>query len=152
MQGNNPIKVIIQEADFDISQELNLLKNSNTGAIVSFVGCVRDNNPNQSIVSLTLEHYPGMTQKTIVAIVKQAHSRWDINQTTVIHRVGTLAVNENIVLVACSSAHRSEAFLACEFIMDFLKTDAPFWKKETTSTDSYWVDAKENDNQVKNNW
>ena len=122
------------------------------GAVVSFIGQVRDLNEGNTISQLTLEHYPGMTEKALEAIVAQARSRWDIFDAVVIHRIGTLQPNDQIVLVAVSSAHRGEAFKACEFIMDYLKTEAPFWKKEVTSSGERWVDAKLTDEDARERW
>ena len=127
-------------------------KNNNTGALVSFVGQVRDINDGDSIKTLTLEHYPAMTEKALEAIEAEAKTRWDVIDTLIIHRVGTLKPTDQIVLVAVTSAHRGEAFKACEFIMDYLKTSAPFWKKETTSQGERWVDAKLSDDAAKARW
>ena len=127
-------------------------KNNNTGALVSFVGQVRDINDGDSIKTLTLEHYPAMTEKALEAIELEAKTRWNVIDTLIIHRVGTLQPQDQIVLVAVTSAHRGEAFKACEFIMDYLKTSAPFWKKETTSQGERWVDAKLSDDAAKARW
>ena len=125
----------IQEADFDLSAEIaNLRKGDRqVGAVVSFLGTVRDMNVGSEVHSMTLEHYPGMTEKALEAIVAQAKARWDIRNTLIIHRVGPLKPEDQIVLVVVTSAHRAEAFAACEFMMDYLKTAAPFWKKEETA-------------------
>ena len=125
----------IQEADFDLSAEIaNLRKGDRqVGAVVSFLGTVRDMNAGSEVHSMTLEHYPGMTEKALEAIVAQAKARWDIRNTLIIHRVGPLKPEDQIVLVVVTSAHRAEAFAACEFMMDYLKTAAPFWKKEETA-------------------
>jgi molybdopterin synthase catalytic subunit len=125
---------------------------NNIGALVSFVGQVRDMNECDSIHTLTLEHYPAMTEKALTAIELEAKSRWDIIDSLIIHRVGTLQPLDQIVLVAVTSAHRGEAFKACEFIMDYLKTSAPFWKKETTSQGERWVEAKLSDDVAKARW
>ncbi|NOS96972.1 MAG: molybdopterin synthase catalytic subunit MoaE, partial [Methylotenera sp.] len=122
------------------------------GAVVSFIGQVRDLNEGDAVSQLTLEHYPGMTEKSLEAIVSQAKSRWNIFDALVIHRVGTLQPLDQIVLVAVSSAHRGEAFKACEFIMDYLKTEAPFWKKEVTNSGERWIDAKLNDDDARERW
>ena len=122
------------------------------GALVSFVGQVRDINGGDAINTLTLEHYPEMTQKALEAIELEAKTRWDIIDTLIIHRVGTLKPLDQIVLVAVTSAHRGEAFKACEFMMDYLKTSAPFWKKETTSQGEHWVEAKVSDDEAKLRW
>lgn len=146
-------KIIIQEKDFDLTTEVALARgsDSNIGAVVSFVGTVRDLD-NASIKKMTLEHYPGMTEKSLNAIVIQAQDRWPIGNTTVIHRVGDLPINDQIVLVITTSKHRKAAFEACEFIMDYLKTQAPFWKKEHTTTDSKWVEAKDSDQSETSRW
>ncbi|MDI1361591.1 molybdopterin synthase catalytic subunit MoaE [Methylotenera sp.] len=143
-----------QTQDFDTGFELSQLRNArkDTGAVVSFIGQVRDLNEGGTVSQLTLEHYPGMTEKALEAIVSQAQSRWDIFDALVIHRVGILQPTDQIVLVAVSSAHRGEAFKACEFIMDYLKTEAPFWKKEVTSQGERWVDAKLTDDDARERW
>jgi molybdopterin synthase catalytic subunit len=146
--------VRIQTQDFDTGFELSQLRNArkDTGAVVSFIGQVRDLNEGDTVSQLTLEHYPGMTEKALEAIVNQAQNRWDIFDALVIHRIGTLQPMDQIVLVAVSSAHRGEAFKACEFIMDYLKTEAPFWKKEVTSQGERWVDAKLTDDDARERW
>jgi molybdopterin synthase catalytic subunit len=146
--------VRVQTQDFDAGFEISLLRNArkDTGAVVSFIGQVRDLNDGDTVSLLTLEHYPGMTEKALEAIVSQAQSRWDIFDSVVIHRVGTLQPTDQIVLVAVSSAHRGEAFKACEFIMDYLKTEAPFWKKEVTNQGERWVDAKPTDDDARERW
>ena len=146
--------VSVQTEDFDAGLEINRLQNArkDTGAVVSFVGLVRDLNEGDQVSQLTLEHYPGMTEKALEAIVSQAKNRWDIFDVTVIHRVGTLPATAQIVLVAVSSAHRGEAFKACEFIMDYLKTEAPFWKKERTQSGERWLDAKNSDDEARERW
>ena len=146
--------VRIQTLDFDVSIELKLLRlaSANVGAVVSFIGQVRDFNDGQSVNTLTLEHYPGMTEKALTAIEQDAKSRWNIIDSLIIHRVGTLKPLDQIVLVAVTAAHRGEAFKACEFIMDFLKTNAPFWKKEATPTGEHWVDANLNDDAATASW
>ena len=146
--------VRVQTQDFDTGYEISLLRNArkDTGAVVSFIGQVRDLNEGDTVSQLTLEHYPGMTEKALEAIVGQAQNRWDIFNALIIHRVGTLQPTDQIVLVAVSSAHRGEAFKACEFIMDYLKTEAPFWKKEVTSTGERWVDAKVTDDDARERW
>ena len=113
---------------------------------------MRDLNEGDQVSQLTLEHYPGMTEKALEAIVSQAQNRWAIFDAIVIHRVGTLQATEQIVLVAVSSAHRSEAFKACEFIMDYLKTEAPFWKKERMQSGERWLDAKNSDDEARERW
>lgn len=146
--------VSVQTKDFDAGLEISRLRNArkDTGAVVSFIGLVRDLNEGDQVSQLTLEHYPGMTEKALEAIVSQAQNRWAIFDVTVIHRVGTLQAMEQIVLVAVSSAHRSEAFKACEFIMDYLKTEAPFWKKERTQSGERWLDAKSTDDEARERW
>ncbi|NOU25365.1 MAG: molybdopterin synthase catalytic subunit MoaE [Methylotenera sp.] len=146
--------VRVQIQDFDAGLEINLLRNArkDAGAVVSFIGQVRDLNEGDAVSKLTLEHYPGMTEKALEAIVKLAQSRWDIFDTVIIHRIGSLQPADQIVLVAVSSAHRGEAFKACEFIMDYLKTEAPFWKKEQTSTGERWVEAKITDEDARERW
>lgn len=144
----------IQQHDFDVSTELNALRaaNKNVGALVSFVGLVRDFNGDDSIENLTLEHYPGMSEKALSNILDQAHTRWNLIASRVIHRIGTLLPNEQIVFVATAAAHRSEAFSAAEFIMDYLKTDAPFWKKEQTRHGSSWLEMKTTDTERAARW
>ena len=140
----------VQEADFDIGAELASLRagDARVGALASFLGLVRDMNDGSSVSEMTLEHYPGMTEKALEEIVVEARGRWDIYDALVIHRVGPLKPCDQIVLVAVTSAHRGEAFAACEFIMDYLKTRAPFWKKEATPDGGRWVDARETDDSA----
>ena len=144
----------VQAEDFDLAVELSKLRlaKPSIGALVSFVGQVRDVNDGDMINRLTLEHYPEMTQKALEAIEKEAKARWNIIDSLIIHRVGTLQPLDQIVLVAVSGAHRGEAFKACEFMMDYLKTSAPFWKKETTSQGEHWVEAKVTDDEAKARW
>ncbi len=146
-------KIIIQEEDFDLTSEVAKARANSTdiGAVVSFVGTVRDLD-GESIQKMTLEHYPGMTEKALESIVSQASKRWEIGNTTIIHRVGDLDINDQIVLVITTSKHRQAAFESCEFIMDYLKTQAPFWKKEHTTNESKWVEAKDNDNDAASRW
>ena len=146
--------VRVQTQDFDAGFELTQLRlaRKDVGAVVSFVGQVRDFNDGDTVSQLSLEHYPGMTEKALAAIAAQAQSRWDIVDTLIIHRVGTLQPLDQIVLVAVSGAHRGEAFKACEFIMDTLKTEAPFWKKEVTASGERWLDAKESDDVARERW
>ena len=146
--------VKVQTDDFDVGQVLADLRRNkpNIGAMVSFVGLVRDLNDNAEVNTLTLEHYPQMTEKSLQAIVDQAKQRWDILDAVVIHRVGTLQPTDQIVLVAVTSAHRQAAFLACEFVMDYLKTQAPFWKKETNQQGAHWVEAKASDDDAQTRW
>jgi molybdopterin synthase catalytic subunit len=146
--------VRIQTDDFDLSTEIAALRagRAGVGAVVSFVGTVRDINQGTGVSSLTLEHYPGMTDKSLEDIVAQAKARWQLDQVLVIHRVGPLQPLDQIVLVAVTSAHRGEAFQACEFVMDWLKTRAPFWKKEATPQGERWVDARESDDAAAARW
>ena len=144
----------VQTEDFDAGQELTSMRlaEPSIGAVVSFIGQVRDMNDGDAINTLTLEHYPEMTEKALAAIESEAKTRWDIIDSLIIHRVGTLKPLDQIVMVAVTSAHRGEAFKACEFIMDYLKTSAPFWKKEATNQSERWVDAKLLDEEAKKRW
>jgi len=146
--------VHVQTEDFDLSAELLQLRAANlkVGAIVSFVGTVRDLNDGVGIAEMELEHYPGMTEKALQQIVDQALARWPVFDALVIHRVGPLKPAEQIVLVAVTAAHRGEAFAACEFIIDYLKTEAPFWKKEQTPHGARWVDARNSDEAALAKW
>ena len=146
-------KIRVQQDDFDLSDEVAQVKNNNTdiGAVVSFVGTVRDLD-DSPIEKMTLEHYPGMTEKALEEIAQQAQNRWPLGDVSIIHRVGDLAINEQIVLVIAASKHRKAAFEACEFIMDYLKTQAPFWKKEHTTTGNHWVEAKDSDTDQAKRW
>lgn len=143
----------VQTQDFSIADELvRMRRDASVGAVASFVGLVRDVNDGTGVSSLTLEHYPAMTEKSLANIVAAAEARWRIIDTTVIHRVGELKPTDQIVLVLVGSAHRGDAFQACEFIMDYLKTDAPFWKKEVTPVGERWVDARETDHASATRW
>lgn len=146
-------KVIVQAKDFDLTTEVNLArsKNPQIGAIVSFVGTVRDLQ-SETLKSLTLEHYPEMTEKSLESIIIKARSRWELENITIIHRVGKLLISDQIVLVIVTSKHRQEAFDSCNFIMDYLKTDAPFWKKESSDKEEKWVDSNSNDKKQKKRW
>ena len=146
--------VRVQEADFDTGAELAALRagDARVGALASFLGLVRDLNDGASVAEMTLEHYPGMTEKALEEIVAEAKGRWELYDVLVIHRVGPLKPCDQIVLVAVTSAHRGEAFAACEFIMDYLKTRAPFWKKEATPDGGRWVDARETDDSAAERW
>jgi len=147
-------RVSIQHADFDLSDEVAALRHGDTrvGAVCSFVGTVRDRNDGANVATLELEHYPGMTEQAIDAILDQAHGRFDILACRVVHRVGVLQPLDQIVLVAVTSAHRGESYQACEFIMDYLKTQAPFWKKEETAQGARWVDARVSDDAALARW
>ena len=148
------MNIRIQEKDFDVSTEIAALRKGDprVGAVVSFLGTVRDMNEGSQVKELTLEHYSGMTEKALQEILDQAKSRWDIYQSLVIHRIGPLLPEDQIVFVAVTSAHRGEAFAACEFIMDYLKTAAPFWKKEDTPDGARWVDARVTDDAAMARW
>ena len=146
--------VKIQTADFDISAEIAALRKNNPkiGAVASFIGLVRDVNDGSAVAEMTLEHYPGMTEKSIEEIIAQAKSRWQVLDALVIHRVGTLKPTDQIVLVIVTSSHRGDAFAACEFIMDYLKTRAPFWKKEQGGQGARWVEARATDDIAAERW
>ena len=146
--------VRIQSEDFDLGREIAAMRKGNRaiGAVASFVGVVRDVNEGDTVSRMTLEHYPGMTEKSIEAIVTQAYSRWNVIDALVVHRIGTLAPTDQIVLVIVASSHRGDAFAACEFIMDYLKTQAPFWKKEQTGEGERWVDARTSDDIAAERW
>ena len=147
-------RVSIQTQDFDVSAELAALRagQKGVGAVCCFVGTVRDRNEGDQVSSMELEHYPGMTEKSIEAMIDAAHQRFDIFGARVIHRVGLLAPLDQIVLVAVTSAHRGASFQACEFLMDYLKTQAPFWKKEETAQGARWVDARVSDDAALARW
>ncbi len=146
--------VRVQTGDFDIGAEIGALRRGDAriGAIASFIGLVRDLNEGDAVAGMTLEHYPGMTERALSAIVAEAKGRWDIIDALVIHRVGELKPLDQIVLVVVSGAHRGPAFDACEFIMDYLKTQAPFWKKEQTAQGARWVEARASDDQAAERW
>lgn len=146
--------VRVQTEDFDISAEIAALRRDNPriGAIASFIGVVRDVNDGDAVTEMTLEHYPGMTEKAIEDIITQARGRWNIFDALVIHRVGTLKPLDQIVLVIVTGGHRGDAFAACEFVMDYLKTRAPFWKKEKTAAGARWVEARESDDVAAERW
>lgn len=151
-QGRTDIRV--HEADFDVGLEIVRLRAGNPaiGAVATFIGVCRDVNDGDHVAELVLEHYPGMTEKALAAIVDEARGRWDVIDVLVIHRVGRMLPTDQIVFVAVTSAHRGEAFAACEFLMDFLKTRAPFWKKEQTPAGSRWVDARVADDAAAQRW
>ena len=147
-------RVRVQTEDFDVGRELESLTRGRTdvGGLASFVGLVRASNDGHAIQGMTLEHYPGMTEKALEEICAQAHARWDLIDTLVIHRVGALKPGDRIVLVGVASSHRGDAFEACEFIMDYLKTRAPFWKKEDTAQGPRWVEARASDDAAAGRW
>ena len=147
-------RVRVQAEDFDVGRELESLTRGrrDVGGVASFVGLVREANDGHDIRGMTLEHYPGMTEKALEDICAQADARWKLIDTVVIHRVGALAPGDRIVMVGVASAHRGEAFAACEFIMDYLKTRAPFWKREDTPEGSRWVEARASDDKAAERW
>ena len=147
-------RVAIQTEDFDASAEIAALRadDGSIGAVAAFVGTVRDRSDGARVASMELEHYPGMTESAIEAMIDKAFARFDIRAARVVHRIGELAAREQIVLVAVASAHRGQAFQACEFLMDYLKTDAPFWKKEATDAGARWVDARVADDAALARW
>jgi len=147
-------EVRVQQEDFDLGAEVARMRagDPRVGAVVSFVGTVRDLNEGAQVGELELEHYPGMTERSLEDIVAQARARWPLFGALVLHRVGPMQPMEQIVLVAASAAHRGEAFAACEFIMDYLKTEAPFWKKEQTPEGARWVDARVSDDAARSKW
>jgi molybdopterin synthase catalytic subunit len=147
-------RIRVQEADFDISAEVAALRadNPKVGAVACFVGTVRDLNEGQTVQTMELEHYPGMTEKALEAIAAQARERWPGSDVLIVHRVGKLLPLNQIVLVATTAVHRAEAFESCAFVMDYLKTQAPFWKKETTEHGEKWVDARESDDAALGRW
>jgi len=142
----------VQTHDFDVGREIEALKQNRTdiGAIVTFTGTVRD--ADGTVTKMTLEHYPGMTEKELERIEKEAHTRWPLQASLIVHRTGTLAAGDNIVLVITASAHREAAFEAARFLMDYLKTNAPFWKRESGPTGSKWVEAKAGDDDASMRW
>jgi molybdopterin synthase catalytic subunit len=148
------VPIRVQTADFDIANEIAALRgdDARVGAVAAFVGLVRDVNVTTAVSTLTLEHYPGMTERALAGIVDDAKSRWSVYDVLVIHRVGELKPTDQIVLVVVTAAHRGEAFAACEFIMDYLKTRAPFWKKEQTPAGERWVEARASDEEKASRW
>ena len=146
--------VTVQSADFDLSTEVAALRagDAGVGAVAAFVGCVRDHHDGSGIRAMELEHYPGMTERSIESMIAAARVRFDIRGARVIHRIGMLQPADQIVLVAVAAAHRGTAFQACEFLMDYLKTQAPFWKKETTANGARWVDARVSDDAAMARW
>ncbi|MGK6307690.1 molybdenum cofactor biosynthesis protein MoaE [Variovorax sp. DT-64] len=147
-------RVFIQTADFDLAREVAALRadDKRVGAVCAFVGTVRDRNDGDAVASMELEHYPGMTEKSIEAMIDEAHRRFDILGARVIHRVGLLQPLDQIMMVAVVSAHRGQSFQGCEFLMDYLKTQAPFWKKEQTPQGARWVDARVDDDAALARW
>lgn len=148
------MKIQVQESDFEPGAEIEALHagQAKVGAVASFVGLVRDLNEGEGVSSLTLEHYPAMTEKSLREIIEQAQGRWSLLDVTVIHRVGRLQPLDRIVFVGVASMHRGDAFAACEFIMDYLKTRAPFWKKEATPSGDKWVEARAADDAAADRW
>lgn len=148
------MKILVQTECFDLGAEVNAMSQQRTdiGAIASFVGFARDHNDGSGVTAMTLEHYPGMTEKALAALVDEARARWTLLDVTVIHRVGRLFPGDPIVLVVVASRHRGDAFAACEYIMDVLKTRAPFWKKEETPDGERWVDARASDDSAAARW
>lgn len=148
------VTVRVQAADFDAGAEIARLRagDARVGAVASFIGTVRDVNDDATVARLTLEHYPGMTEQSLEAIVAEAKQRFDVYEVLVIHRVGDLGPTDQIVLVAITSAHRGDAFDACRFVMDYLKTRAPFWKKERTPDGERWVEARASDDEAASRW
>lgn len=152
MSPNNCVRV--QKDDFDIAREITALRNKSNsiGAIASFIGLMRDFNDNTDILAMSLEYYPGMTERALQNIMKNAKTRWQVEDIVIIHRIGTFKPGDQIVLVIVSAAHRGTAFSACEFIMDYLKTQAPFWKKETTPEGERWVESRASDTHASSRW
>ena len=146
------IRVSVQQEELDVSTEIQIMRSRSIGAIATFFGMVRDSSKNSSLVSLTLEHYPGMSEKALGEIARKATEKWSLSSVTIIHRVGRLEPEEMIVFVGCASAHRHEAFNGCQYIMDFLKTDAPFWKAEETKEGIFWVLERGTDKRAVKNW
>lgn len=146
--------VLIQTDDFDLGREVAQLRanDSRVGAVCVFVGTVRDRNEGDAVATLELEHYPGMTEKAIEGMIQEAQKRFDIFASRIVHRVGLMRPTDQIVMVAVTSAHRGQSFMACEFLMDYLKTQAPFWKKELTPNGSRWVDARVSDDEALRRW
>ncbi len=148
------MKILVQGAAFDLGSEVDAMRGGRTdiGAIASFVGLARDMNEGSGVAAMTLEHYPGMTEKALGRIVDEARARWSLLDVTVIHRVGRLLPGDPIVLIVVASSHRGEAFAACAFILDYLKIQAPFWKKEETPDGERWVEARTSDDAAAARW
>jgi molybdopterin synthase catalytic subunit len=146
--------ISVQTEDFDAGAEIEHLMGEGgaVGAVVSFTGVVRGGPENDPLISMTLEHYPGMTERELTQIEAEAHGRWSLSGVLIVHRVGTLKPGERIVLVVTAAAHRAEAFAAAEFLMDYLKTRAPFWKRETRASGTRWIDAKDSDDAAAARW
>ena len=146
--------VRVQTEDFDVGAEITRVRQGDPGigAVATFLGVVRDMNEGDRVSGMTLEHYPGMTERALEDIIREARDRWDVSDILIVHRVGPLRPLDQIVLVVVSSAHRGEAFSACEFVMDYLKTRAPFWKKESTAEGGRWVEARESDDVAAQRW
>jgi len=154
MRAEKLVRIRVSEADFDLSTELQALRDQRKGigALVSFVGTVREVNEGDAVSSMHLEHYPGMTERSLAEIADRAFEAWRLEAMAIVHRVGLLHPGDQIVLVAVASAHRHDAFEACSFVMDYLKTEAPFWKKERTSAGERWVEARASDEQARDRW
>jgi molybdopterin synthase catalytic subunit len=148
------MKIAVQKEDFDLGAEVKAIARNNAkiGAVASFIGLVRDINDGAKVGAMTLEHYPGMTEKALENILAEARSRWEVLDCTIIHRFGELKPTDQIVLVVVASGHRGDAFAACEFLMDYLKTKAPFWKKEQTPEGGRWVESRDSDDQAAERW
>ncbi len=144
--------VRVQREDFEPGTEIARLQREDAGAIVSFVGVVRGESQGEKLVSMTLEHFPGMTERELERIAKEARSRWSLQGVSIVHRVGELNPGERIVLVVTAAAHRRAAFEAAEFLMDYLKTRAPFWKRELRASGEHWVEARGSDNEAAARW
>lgn len=148
------MRIQVQTEDFDISAAMAALRSGRTdiGAVAAFVGLMRDFNDGDTVMSMSLDHYPGMTERALTGIAEQARTRWPIDDAVIIHRVGTFMPGDQIVLVLTAARHRGDAFSACEFIMDYLKTEAPFWKKEHTPDGERWVEARSSDATARSRW
>jgi molybdopterin synthase catalytic subunit len=148
------IRVCVQAEDFDTGAEVSRLASGgdSVGAVVSFVGVVRGESGGEPLLSLQLEHYPGMTERELSRLAREATGRWQLSAVTIIHRVGVLRPKDQIVLVVTASAHRQAAFDGCAFVMDYLKTQAPFWKKETRASGEYWIEARSSDDEAAARW
>ena len=146
------IRISIQKEELDVTSEIQLMRSRSIGAIATFHGMVRDSSEDSSLISLSLEHYPGMSEKALDEIARKATKKWSLGSATIIHRVGRLKPEEMIVFVGCASAHRHDAFDGCRYIMDFLKTDAPFWKAEETKEGMFWVSERTTDKRAVQSW